>query len=82
MRTEFIKLNVSEDVATAFREAPLEAQKEAAKKAREVLKYALMNRKDATREFERIASNMTNTASDRGLTEDELRNLLGNCNDE
>jgi len=77
MQPDFIKLNVPPEIATAFREATPEAQAKASEKAWEVLRYALMSRKDALREFERIADKMSATARERGLTEEKLEKLLG-----
>lgn len=77
MQNEFIKLNVPAEIAAAFRKASPEAQAKASEKAWEVLRYALMSRKDALREFDRIADQMASTARNRGLTEEKLEELLG-----
>lgn len=77
MQNEIIKLNVPAEVAAAYRKATPEAKARASEKAWEVLRYALLSRKDALQEFDRIAGEMSATARDRGLTEEKLKELLG-----
>ena len=76
MQTDFIKLNVPEDIAQAFRNATPETQERASKNVWSILRYTLMSPEEAVRAFDRIADAMGNTARDRGLTEEKLRELL------
>lgn len=69
MQTDVINLIVPSEIARAFRNASPEAQEQASQKALEVLRYALMNRADAVREFNRMADQMAKTARNRGMTD-------------
>ena len=76
MQTEEITLRVPADIARAFHNAPPEAREQVSTKVGEVLRYALMTRGEAVREFERIADQMSKTARERGLTDERLQELL------
>ncbi len=76
MQTDVINLIVPSEIAQAFRNASPEAQEQASQKALEVLRYTLMNRADAVREFNRMADQMAKTARDRGMTDELLQYLL------
>lgn len=76
MQTEDITLNVSAEIAHAFRRATPEAQQQASQKAEEVLRYALMSGEEAAREFEQLADSMSRYAADQGLTPEKLKALL------
>ena len=76
MQTESI--NVRPEVARAFRKVPPEQ----CRRAEIAMAVALMSRKEAVRELERIMDKMSDTAQKRGLTPEKLKELLAEDDDD
>lgn len=76
MQTETILVSVPADIARLYHAATPEQREKASRQIVRTLQYALMSREEAVEEFERISREMGAYASEQGLTEEKLNELL------
>ena len=82
MQTEPITINVDPKTARAYRKASPQERERVQERTRELLRLALMTKKEAASEFKRLTHEMSEYARSQGLTPEKLDDLLHENDDD